>query len=73
MKSEILYSAGIHFLYDVFYRMFRIFPQNDTNATLKCPSESSLHRPSLFNCAESRHLTFPTKNKKAAYLNFIHL
>ena len=32
---------------------WRIFPQNDTNATLKCPSESSLHRPSLFNCKES--------------------
>ena len=40
---------------------------------LKCSSESSLHRPSLFNCKESRHLTFSTKNKKAAYLNFIHL
>ena len=27
---------------------WRIFPQNDTNATLKCPSESSLHWPALF-------------------------
>ena len=43
---------------------WRIFPQNDTNATLKHPSKSSLHRPSLFNCKKSPTSHIFDKNKK---------
>ena len=46
-----------------------MFPQNDTNATLKCPQDRSLHRPTLFNCKESLTSHIFHKNKKGGKIS----